>query len=238
MTKKYRLFDCDDTLFLSESLAFAACCGVVNKVLADKDVRESDGSLKAFTPAGLKKRFVGHSFREMILALSREFPPFTIDDAELDKLVADELAAVTAKLRAEVEKTDGVDAVLARVQSRGEVPVVVSSSAISRVLACLERGQLEAVFGERVFSAASLTPPSSKPDPAVYLEALRVLGVTAEECIAYEDSVSGVTAAVRAGIEVIGYVGALPADQQVVRAQALIKAGAVKVIYSWSEFEG
>lgn len=40
-----------------------------------------------------------------------------------------------------------------------------------------------------------------KPDPAVYLEVLRIAGVPAAECLAIEDSGPGVTAAVAAGLD-------------------------------------
>jgi beta-phosphoglucomutase-like phosphatase (HAD superfamily) len=234
MTRKFRVFDCDDTLFDSERLAFQACTAVVNGVLTQKDVRESDGSLKQFTPDQLKKRFVGHSFREIIISLSNEYPPFTLADDEVENLVARELIAVTAKLKAEVQKTDGIDRVLkAYAADEDVVLVVVSSSAMSRVVACLERGDLTGYFGERVFSAASMTPPSSKL--AACLEAMSVLGATPNNSEAYEDSVSGVTAWVRAGVKVMGYVGALPVSQQTDRKEALLKAGAYAVISHWDE---
>ncbi|CUJ26313.1 HAD family hydrolase [Cognatishimia activa] len=40
---------------------------------------------------------------------------------------------------------------------------------------------------------------ANKPDPAPYLEAAAALGVCASECVAFEDSDTGTTAAVRAG---------------------------------------
>ncbi len=61
---------------------------------------------------------------------------------------------------------------------------------------------------EHVYSAASsLNPPSSKPDPAIYLHACKELGVKPEECITVEDSKSGSTAAMRANIPLVAYVG-------------------------------
>ena len=43
-----------------------------------------------------------------------------------------------------------------------------------------------------------------KPDPDPYLEAMRQLGVTPDESIAFEDSPSGIRAAVAAGIHTLG----------------------------------
>ena len=42
-----------------------------------------------------------------------------------------------------------------------------------------------------------------KPDPAVYLATLDKLGVTAAECLAFEDSLSGIMAATRARIRTV-----------------------------------
>ncbi|ERN42888.1 haloacid dehalogenase superfamily [Rubidibacter lacunae KORDI 51-2] len=46
--------------------------------------------------------------------------------------------------------------------------------------------------------------PAGKPDPAPYLIAMDKLGVTAEMTIAFEDSPSGIRAAVAAGIYTVG----------------------------------
>ncbi|MET8483268.1 HAD-IA family hydrolase [Streptomyces tendae] len=43
-----------------------------------------------------------------------------------------------------------------------------------------------------------------KPNPSVYLEALRRLGVAASASVAFEDSLSGITAARAAGVTVVG----------------------------------
>ncbi len=42
-----------------------------------------------------------------------------------------------------------------------------------------------------------------KPDPAIYVEAARRLGIPARECLAFEDSVTGVRAARAAGMGVV-----------------------------------
>ncbi|CAM9262174.1 unnamed protein product [Discosporangium mesarthrocarpum] len=46
--------------------------------------------------------------------------------------------------------------------------------------------------------------PRSKPHPEPYLEGLARLGLTAEACVAFEDSVNGVTSAVAAGLYTVG----------------------------------
>jgi HAD superfamily hydrolase (TIGR01509 family) len=58
-------------------------------------------------------------------------------------------------------------------------------------------------FEGRIYSGHEM--PRSKPAPDVYLAAMTPLGVVAERCIVVEDTVTGVTAGVRAGACVFGY---------------------------------
>lgn len=58
-------------------------------------------------------------------------------------------------------------------------------------------------FEGRIFSGHEM--PRSKPAPDVYLAAMPPLGVTAQRCLVVEDTVTGVTAGVRAGATVFGY---------------------------------
>lgn len=67
-----------------------------------------------------------------------------------------------------------------------------------------------------------------KPDPEVYLRAAHGLGLPAGRCLAFEDSVAGVTAALGAGMRVIG-VATTHAEAE------LLGAGAERVI---PDFEG
>lgn len=88
-----------------------------------------------------------------------------------------------------------------------------------------------------VFSAAtSLPKPTSKPDPAIYIHAMKTLGVTPSECVAVEDSKSGATAAFRANIKTIGYTGAYEPHEEERMTQVLKDAGCVVMMKHWSEF--
>jgi beta-phosphoglucomutase len=60
-------------------------------------------------------------------------------------------------------------------------------------------------FGERMESTLSSEDVSRhKPDPEVYLKSALNLGVDPKQCIVFEDSFSGITAATRAGMQVVG----------------------------------
>ncbi len=73
---------------------------------------------------------------------------------------------------------------------------IASSSSLDWVNIMLRRFQLSDFF-KVVLSTRTLNLPG-KPDPAVYLEAMKELQVTPAETIVFEDSIHGVTAAKRA----------------------------------------
>ncbi len=62
---------------------------------------------------------------------------------------------------------------------------------------------LASFFGDHIYNSCTVNS-TFKPDPAVLLHALDKLGITADECIIFEDSLEGTTAAKRAGIRCVG----------------------------------
>lgn len=120
---------------------------------------------------------------------------------------------------------------------------VVSTSAKPRVVASLEKCNLDRFFkNEHVYSAAtSLNPPSSKPDPKIYNYACEQLGVKNADCITVEDSKSGATAAMRAGIPCIAYVGIYGIEEGKEKEDQMAKVlteqcKCVAVMRDWKEF--
>jgi HAD superfamily hydrolase (TIGR01509 family) len=107
-----------------------------------------------------------------------------------------------------------------------EVPLAVATSARrADVIALLEPLGLLDRFGV-VVAAEDVT--RGKPDPEVYLQAARRLGVAPEHCLVFEDAIVGVQAARGCGMRVFGVATAYePAD--------LLAAGAEHVI---TTFEG
>lgn len=135
----------------------------------------------------------------------------------------------------------GVDAVLEKLAKSGKYQLaVVSSSAHRRVMASLEKANQAVYFPPNVvFSAAtSLPKPTSKPDPAIYLFACEKLGAPPAACVAVEDSKSGATSAVRAGIPMIAYVGSYETpEKRDEMAKTLKDIGAAAIMYDWADFE-
>ncbi|KAH6611316.1 haloacid dehalogenase-like hydrolase [Trichoderma cornu-damae] len=229
---KALLFDCDNTLVLSEELAFEACADLINNICAERSVHVQ------FTGETLIKEFVGQNFRGMLKTLQKTHG-IDITPDDLETYVLQEEDAVIAKLKAALRPCPGVDEQLEALQREGRRQLaVVSSSALRRVRASIEKvGQDKYFPGDVVFSAAtSLEKPTSKPDPAIYLHALLQLGKTADESVAVEDSKSGTLSAARAGIKTIGYVGPYADDKKEEMEAVLRAAGAAVVMRDWSEF--
>jgi len=230
------LFDCDNTLVLSEELAFEACAELANEIL------EKNGKSDRYTGPDLLKDFVGQNFRGMMISLQKKYD-FTIPPKEFDDYVDRELGKVVETLEKKAKPCPGSMEVLEELfKSKKYGMAVVSSSALSRVQASIRKvGQDKFFPPNHVYSAASsLEKPTSKPDPAIYLHACKEIGVAPGECVAIEDSRSGATAAKNAKIPLIGYVGPYgdeSKEKQDEMAKMLTEeCGAIAVMYHWNEF--
>ncbi|KAJ7141165.1 HAD superfamily hydrolase [Mycena epipterygia] len=226
------LFDCDNTLVLSETLAFEACAELANEILASQDIPDR------YTGHALFTEFVGQNFRGMMSSLQQKYA-LKLPPAEFDAYVTREEDQVIGKIRAALEPCAGADTELARLAAAERFDMaVVSSSAGRRVEASIDKVGMDKYFPRnRIFSAAtSLEKPTSKPDPAIYLHACKVMGKQPGECVAIEDSKNGTLSAVRAGIPTVGYVGSYEPEQQEAMRTVLKEAGADPIMVDWSEF--
>jgi HAD superfamily hydrolase (TIGR01509 family) len=236
------LCDADDNLFGSERPAFDASTEVTNRFLARFGVRAPLSSEE------LRKRAVGKNFRTtaLDLALAQGRPAARIaaaDDVasgnalgvdELERWVREEREQVTAHLAVTLTPDPQVLEPLRDLATHYAL-AAVSSSATKRLRACFTATGLDSLLPAAVtFSAEdSLPVPTSKPDPAVYQHCGQVLGVAAEQGLAIEDSVAGVTSAVAAGYATVGNLMFVLPDERDCRRAELIDAGAVAITDSW-----
>jgi len=231
---KYVLLDCDNTLVLSERLAFEACADLTNEIMEKHKISER------YTTDSLLEDFVGQNFRGVVKGMETKYN-FTLTDEERESYVKMEEDRVIATLKAKAQPCLGCSEELEKLsKSKKYGLAVVSSSALRRVVASVEKVDQAKYFPkDHIFSAAtSLPTPTTKPDPAIYLWACEKIGVKPSECVAVEDSKSGTLSAVRAGIITIAYVGSYH-DQEKAKevADMLVSNGAKVVMNHWSEFE-
>jgi HAD superfamily hydrolase (TIGR01509 family) len=114
----------------------------------------------------------------------------------------------------ELKSVAGIESVLERLP----VPYCVASSGThEKMRTTLGITGLMPKFQGKIYSVTEVA--RSKPFPDVYLHAARQLGVAADQCAVIEDTPTGVTAGVAAGMTVFGYCALTPKG-------TLVEAGA------------
>ena len=221
------LCDADGTLFPSEEPAFAASAEVTNRYLAEL------GSDRRFTAEELRLATTGKNFRTTAADLAADAG---LPVPDLAPWVAAEKQAVTAHLSRVLAPDDEVTAALTTLGGH-LVLAAVSSSALTRLDGCFTATGLAGLLpADRRFSAEdSLSTPTSKPDPAVYLHACEELGIDPAEGLAVEDSVPGALSAVRAGCPTVGNLRFVAPAERAEREAQLREAGVLAVVSSWRE---
>ena len=116
---------------------------------------------------------------------------------DCERAVVDDM--VDALTTGRMEPYEGAAAMVRDAAAQG--PVALATSAPRRLIdAVLARHDLASAFGATVSSAEV---ERGKPDPGVYLEAARRLGVPGRACVGVEDSSNGIRAAHAAGMTVV-----------------------------------
>jgi len=227
---RFVLCDADGNLFPSEEPAFVASSQVINRFLAEHGVDRRYGAEE------LRLAATGMSYRLVLATLAREHGLPAIGPEVLEHWVELEKDAVTAHLRQELHPDPDVLGPLAALAEHHGL-AAVSSSADARIAASFEVTGMAGWFPPaRRFSAEdSLAVPTSKPDPAIYAFALHALGLTPEQAVAVEDSGTGATAAVAAGIPTIGNLQFVQLAEREDRRRLLNDVGVVTVVETWAE---
>jgi HAD superfamily hydrolase (TIGR01509 family) len=132
-----------------------------------------------------------------------------------ERRYAHELSLIEAE-----ELRPGIADYLAEAKRRGLKRAIVSSSTRNWIEMHLAR--LERSVGWDAIVAADHDVERAKPRPDLYLEALDVLGVAADEAVAFEDSLNGVRAARAAGIFCVAIPNEVTRDMGLDQADLLL----------------
>ncbi|KIW16709.1 hypothetical protein PV08_03898 [Exophiala spinifera] len=231
---KFIFFDCDNTITLSEYLAMETVSGLVN------DILERNGKPERYTKETLIAKFVGYSFRKMLPEICQEHG-IQLSTELLQYYASVEEERVIATFGARGQSCAGALKIIENLYEGGEYKLaIVSSSTLSRVQAQIEITGAAKYFEEDcVFSAQnSMSSPSSKPDPAIYIHAMEKLGAKPHECLAIEDSITGCRAAIRANIATIGYVGSYETGgHREFMKNTLKRAGCCVIMREWEDWD-
>lgn len=155
----------------------------------------------------VRQQTIGGSFAET-LRIVAQWAGYTVQLGDVERYRDWTYDRVGALLADGVEFTPGVEPLLASLRAQ-EVPMMVCTNT-QRVLAdrCLEAIGADMFVGS--ITGDEVVHP--KPAPDIYLEAARRIGVDPSECLVFEDSWSGMTAAAAAGCRVLGLVPAAAGD--------------------------
>ena len=209
------IFDCDGVLVDSEPLSMK----IDVEILAENGVVMSE--------AEAHQRFVGKTFAAMLDEIRRDFGvSFPADASEQKDLRLLQL------YERELKVVEGIVPALEALMPQHFS--VASNSPFDRVEAALRITHLTRFFGNRITTFEHVA--RGKPEPDVFIEAARRAGYAPGDCIVIEDSVTGVTAAHRAGCRVLGFTGTHP--HPVEQAGKLLAAGAATTFRAMRDLPG
>jgi HAD superfamily hydrolase (TIGR01509 family) len=182
------LFDIDGTLSDTDGLHFM--------LFRDMLQKQGFNNGEPITEAYFKEHISGG--HNPILA-NKLFPDMPFEDAL--GLIGDKEVRFRELAGNRLQPTPGLIDFLSWMDQHGVRRVAVTNAPGLNAASMLKGLGLEKAF-EAVVLGEECARGKPYPDP--YLEGLRLLGLTADQCIAVEDSVAGVTAGVAAGIPVVG----------------------------------
>ncbi len=203
------IFDCDGVLVDSEVIS--------NRVLARL---LTDVGLPR-TLAQTRREYQGLLLDEITTRTERALGRALPDDF-LDRFQAER----AEEFRRELRPVPGAAEIVRRVEAAGLLVCVASQGKLEKTRMTLALTGLDKLFrSDAVFSAYSVA--RGKPFPDLFLHAAATMGAQPAACAVVEDTPSGVTAGVAAGMRVLGYSG--DSDEQALRA-----AGA-EIVHSLDE---
>ena len=196
-------------------------------VLVDSEIITNDVAVEFFNKAGFSistedalHRFLGKSDARMCAEMEAEMGKSLPADF-LKQLHEATLQALSQNLK----MIEGVKDVLGSFTCK---KCVASSSVPEKILNSLNQvGLISFFFQDSIFSATMVK--RSKPAPDLFLFSAERMNVEPSKCVVIEDSLSGVQAAVAAGMDVIGFTGGSHLKNWPEHREKLRQAGALSI---------
>lgn len=203
------IFDCDGTLVDSEYLNNQAFSDVLTGF-----------GLKQYTPDYCLATFAGRTISNLMIAIQMETGFVFPDDT-----VARYISRVEELQHRELHPAEGaLD--LVRLCEQKTAICVASNGERRNVIRSLELTGLAPYFREeRIFTKIQVREP--KPAPDLFLFAAEQMGIAPDRCVAVEDSVTGTTAGVAAGMFTVGYTGT---HREPEKQEILLKSAGAHVV--------
>jgi len=182
------IFDCDGVLVDSESIS--------NGVLARLLTAQGLPTTLAEARRDYQGLLLSDVVRSAQMRLGHPLPDDWLDSYERER---------TAAFRRALEPVPGAAEAVKLLSAAGVGVCVASQGKLEKTRLSLELTGLRHLFkDEALFSAETVA--RGKPHPDLFLHAAAAMGASPGECAVVEDTPSGVTAAVSAGMRAVGYV--------------------------------
>ncbi len=156
------------------------------------------------------EEFEDHMYGKHNDYIMRYFFKRPLDDAEVKKL-AEEKEALFREIYADhVAPITGLPEFLDGLKAAGYCIGVATSAPRANLNFIIDKLSLRP-YMDAILSSEDVT--AHKPDPAIYLKSANLLHAQPNRCVVFEDSHSGVSAAINAGAMVVGVLTSHTADE-------------------------
>jgi beta-phosphoglucomutase len=154
--------------------------------------------------------FAAHMFGKSNSYILSHFLKRPVSGKEL-LLMEDEKESLFRKIYApHIEPIDGILEFIADLKANGVKLGVATSAPYANLDLILNKVPIRESLSSIM---ASEDVKKHKPDPEVYLSSAINLGVSPEQCLVFEDSFSGISAALNAGMRVVGVLSSHTAEE-------------------------
>ncbi|MFC7523322.1 HAD family hydrolase [Parapedobacter sp. GCM10030251] len=147
------------------------------------------------------QEFEDHMYGKHNDYIMRYFFKRALSDAEIQHLADEKEALFREIYHANLTPIAGLPEFLSALKSQGFRLGVATSAPRANLDFILDGLALRPLMDSAL---SSEDVNAHKPDPEIYVKSAENLGVRSEDCVIFEDSFSGVTAATRAGAKVVG----------------------------------
>ncbi|NRF40342.1 HAD family phosphatase [Pedobacter foliorum] len=147
------------------------------------------------------EEFAQHMFGKSNSYILSHFLKRKIEGEELLQLEQEKEGLFRKIYEPHVEPIDGLVQFINDLKNNGAKIGVATSAPYANLELILSKVPIRETLGSIM---ASEDVKKHKPDPEVYLTSAKNLGVSPNRCIVFEDSFSGISAALNAGMKVVG----------------------------------
>lgn len=207
------IFDLDGVLWHSSDAHAAAYAGAF-------------GEAGILLPLGFYSIIAGETTRAGVARLLELYTSGREGDKELGEQLCRRKQSLAAVELAHIQPAPEVLPALQALRARGYKLALATSASRNTMELFLRRSTVAHVFDATVCGEDVL---KGKPSPDIFIEAAARLSISVGECVAVEDSRSGIIAARACGMSVIGYrVGDLEEGESL-----LTRCGSLSSVAAW-----